>query len=128
MSDSQKIVISLVLGLIIGLALGVGGTYYMLNSRVRQQTEEHEAQLTELQEQLETVISGKEAIIFSLEKDVASLQKQVSELEKKPERRMRAARIEKRRPSGASFKRRLNLYLLLNRYLEEKAGKGQARL
>jgi hypothetical protein len=82
MSDSQKVVVSLVLGLILGLALGVGGTYYMLNSRVRQQTEEHEAQLTELQEQLETVISGKEAIIFSLEKDVGSLQKQVSILEK----------------------------------------------
>ena len=81
MSDSQKIVVSLVLGLIIGLALGVGGTYYMLNRQVRQQAEEHEAQLTELQEQLETVVSGKEAIIFSLEKDVASLEKQVSELE-----------------------------------------------
>ena len=82
MSDSQKLVVSLALGLIIGLALGVGGTYYMLNSRVRQQAEEHEAQLTELQEQLEAVISGKEAIIFSLEKDVASLEKQVAELEK----------------------------------------------
>jgi hypothetical protein len=33
----------------------------------------------------------------------------VSELEKKPERKMSAARIEKRRPSEASFKGRLNL-------------------
>jgi len=81
MSDTQKVVVSLVLGLIVGLALGVGGTYYMLNSRVKQQAEEHEAQLTDLQKQLETVVSGKEAIIYSLEKDVASLEKQVAELE-----------------------------------------------
>jgi hypothetical protein len=33
----------------------------------------------------------------------------VSELEKKPERRMSAARTEKRRPSGASFKAGGNL-------------------
>jgi len=82
MSDTQKIVVSLVLGLIIGLALGVGGTYYMLNNQVKQQAEEHEAQLDDLQDQLETVVSGKEAIIFSLEKDVASLEKQVAQLEK----------------------------------------------
>jgi hypothetical protein len=82
MSDTQKVVVSLVLGLIIGLALGVGGTYYLLNSRVKQQTIEHEAQLTELNEQLETVVNGKEAIIYSLEKDVSSLEKQVTELEK----------------------------------------------
>lgn len=82
MSDTQKVVVSLVLGLIIGSALGVGGTYYMLKNMVKQQAEEHEAQLSELQDQLETVISGKEAIIFSLEKDVSSLEKQVAGLER----------------------------------------------
>ncbi len=82
MSDTQKVVVSLVLGLIIGSALGVGGTYYTLNRWVKQQAEENEAQLSELQDQLEMVVSGKEAIIFSLEKDVASLDRQVSELEK----------------------------------------------
>ena len=49
----------------------------------------------------------------------------VSELEKKPERRISAARIEKSRPSGASFKRGLNPVCKEIAYLEEKARVGQ---
>jgi hypothetical protein len=82
MSDTQKIVVSLVLGLIIGSALGVGGTYYMLRSQVEKQAEEHAAQLDELQDQLDMVVGGKEAIIFSLEKDVLRLERQVVGLER----------------------------------------------
>jgi len=82
MSDVQKVVVSLVLGLIIGSALGVGGTYYLLNGQVKRQAEENEAALNELQDQLEMVINGKEAIIFSLENEVSSLQKQVAGLER----------------------------------------------
>lgn len=49
----------------------------------------------------------------------------VSELEKKAERKMSAARTEKSRPSGASFKSGLNLWILKDAYLEEKPGAGQ---
>ena len=45
----------------------------------------------------------------------------VSELEKKPERSMSAARTEKSRPSGASFKEGVNPVYVMKRYLEEKA-------
>jgi hypothetical protein len=44
----------------------------------------------------------------------------VSEPEKKPERRMRAARTENRRPSGASFKSSVDSGLPSRKYLEEK--------
>jgi hypothetical protein len=50
----------------------------------------------------------------------------VSELEKKPERTISAARMEKRRPSGASFKAGINPLLDMSLYLEEKAEAGQA--
>jgi hypothetical protein len=51
----------------------------------------------------------------------------VSELEKKPERRMSAARTEKRRPSGASFNAGVNPKREVRTYLEEKPQWGQAR-
>ncbi len=51
----------------------------------------------------------------------------VSELEKKPERRMSAARTEKRRPSGASFNAGVNPECEVRAYLEEKPQWGQAR-
>jgi len=44
----------------------------------------------------------------------------VSELEKKPEKTMSAARIEKSKPSGASFKAGLDLQGRKSAYLEEK--------
>ena len=50
----------------------------------------------------------------------------VSELEKKPEKIMRAARMDKRRPSGASFKRWFGSVCSDALYLEEKAGWEQA--
>ncbi len=82
MSDTQKIAVSLVIGLILGSALGVGGSYYLLRGQLEQQAEEHDAQLDELQDQLEMAVSGKEAIIYSLEKDVSSLERQVAGLER----------------------------------------------
>lgn len=50
----------------------------------------------------------------------------VSELEKKPERMISAARIEKSRPSGASFKTVLKPVCDIKAYLEEKRGAEQA--
>ena len=49
----------------------------------------------------------------------------VSELEKKAERKMSAARIEKSRPSEASFNAGMNLCYALVAYLEEKSAAGQ---
>jgi len=49
----------------------------------------------------------------------------VSELEKKPERSIRAASTEKRRPSGASFNEGVNPEYGERVYLEEKALWGQ---
>ena len=50
----------------------------------------------------------------------------VSELEKKPERIISAARTEKSRPSGASFKSGVNPVYVQIAYLEEKARWEQA--
>jgi hypothetical protein len=44
----------------------------------------------------------------------------VSELEKNPDMRISAARIENRRPSGASFKTGWNPVQPIKRHLEEK--------
>ena len=49
----------------------------------------------------------------------------VSELEKKAERKMSAARMEKSRPSEASFNAGVNLCYALVAYLEEKPAAGQ---
>lgn len=49
----------------------------------------------------------------------------VSELEKKPERMISAARIEKSKPSGASFNAGEDLLWNNGCYLEEKAEWGQ---
>lgn len=49
----------------------------------------------------------------------------VSALEKKPERMISAARIEKSKPSGASFKTGLNLVAKSERHIEEKAALDQ---
>ena len=51
----------------------------------------------------------------------------VSALEKNPERKISAARIEKSKPSGASFNAGLNLVGSVAFYLEEKGVRGQAR-
>ena len=48
----------------------------------------------------------------------------VSELEKKAERKMSAARIEKSKPSEASFNAGVNLCDALVAYLEEKPAAG----
>lgn len=50
----------------------------------------------------------------------------VSELEKNPERMMSAARIEKSKPSGASFNAGVGLVISRGSHLEEKASWGQA--
>ena len=50
----------------------------------------------------------------------------VSELEKNPERKISAARMEKSKPSGASFNAGLDLVGNVALYLEEKGDLGQA--
>ncbi|MBN2335899.1 hypothetical protein JXL21_10105 [Candidatus Bathyarchaeota archaeon] len=85
MSDTQRIILSLIIGSVLGLLLGVGGAYVLLNSRIQVQASEYEGRLAEAESGYEVVLAGKEQIIFILEKNVMALEERVAELEESQE-------------------------------------------